>query len=229
LRHFKAVTGPFLLSGTSGTAERDEEITMLEALNRSLFLWINATPDTPAWLISLATLVARDLITIVPVLIVALWLWGPRSQVGSQRRLVLKTAIALACALTVSWLIGSLYPHPRPFVIGLGHQFLAHDATESYPSNHGTIIFTFAIAFFCWHRAWSGVVLLAAGLAIAWSRIFLGVHWPMDMLGGLLLGMLSCLVAQVTWHFCGQRLLHNISSLYRLLFAFPIRKGWVRE
>lgn len=202
---------------------------MLEALNRTLFLWINATPETPAWLISLATFVARDLITIVPVLIVALWLWGPVNQVGSQRQLVLKTAIALALALTLSWLIGSLYPHPRPFVIGLGHQFLAHDATESYPSNHGTIIFTFAIAFFCWHRAWSGVVLLAVGAAIAWSRVFLGVHWPMDMLGGLLLGMLSCLTAQAAWHFCGRRLLHNISSLYRFLFAFPIRKGWVRE
>ncbi|WP_380181734.1 undecaprenyl-diphosphate phosphatase [Kalamiella sp. sgz302252] len=201
----------------------------MEALNRSLFLWINATPETPSWLISLATLTARDLITVVPVLIVALWLWGPEHQLGSQRRLVLKTAIALGGALTVSWLIGSVYPHPRPFVMGVGHQFLAHDATESYPSNHGTIIFTFAIAFLCWHRIWSGIVLLAVGLAIAWSRIFLGVHWPMDMLGGLLLGMLSCLAAQVAWHFCGQRLLNNISVLYRLLFAFPIRKGWVRE
>lgn len=202
---------------------------MMEALNRTLFLWINATPDTPGWLISLAIFIAKDLIAVVPVLIVAMWFWGAQSQVKSQRELVLKTAIALAYGMAISWCIGNLYPHPRPFVIGFGHQFLAHTPSDSYPSNHGTIIFTFAIAFLCWHRAWSGAVLMLAGILIAWSRIFLGVHWPLDMLGGLLLGMLSCLFAQVAWHFCGRRLLQNISALYRLLFALPIRKGWIRD
>ncbi len=202
---------------------------MMEELNRILFLWINATPESPHWMITTATFIARDLIAIVPLLIVALWLWGPRSQVASQRQLVLKTAIALVYALTISWCTGNLLPHPRPFVIGLGHQFLPHAADDSYPSDHGTAIFTFAIAFLCWHRIWSGAVLMVVASAIAWSRIYLGVHWPMDMLGGLLVGMLSCLFAQVAWHFCGRRLLQNTSSLYRLLFAIPIRKGWVRN
>lgn len=202
---------------------------MMEALNRTLFMWINATPDTPGWLISMATFIAKDLIAIVPVLIVTLWLWGAQSQVKSQRELVLKIAIALAFGMTVSWFIGGLYPHPRPFVIGFGHQFMAHTPSDSYPSNHGTAIFTFAIAFLCWHRAWSGAVLMLTGVLIAWSRIFLGIHWPLDMLGGLLLGMLSCLFTHVAWHFCGQRLLQNISSFYRMLFALPIRKGWVRD
>lgn len=173
----------------------------MEALNRMLFLWMNATPASPDWLISLATFIARDLIAIVPVLIVAMWLWGPEREVGSQRKLVLKTGIALGYALTISWCVGNLFPHARPFVVGLGHQFLPHAPDDSYPSDHGTAIFTFAIAFFCWHRRWSGAVLLLMGAAIAWSRIYLGVHWPMDMLGGLLVGALSCLFAQVAWLF----------------------------
>ena len=72
---------------------------MMEELNRTLFLWINATPDSPARLLELATFIAKDLIAIVPMLIVALWLWGPHSGI---RELVLKTGIALLYALAIS-------------------------------------------------------------------------------------------------------------------------------
>ncbi|WP_337024169.1 MULTISPECIES: undecaprenyl-diphosphate phosphatase [unclassified Pantoea] len=200
----------------------------MEALNHSLFLWINATTDSPPWLINLATFIAKDVIAIVPLLIVALWFWGPREQVQSQRALVLKTGIALIYALSISWCVGQLLPHPRPFAIGFGHQFLAHAADDSYPSDHGTTIFTFALAFIFWHRLWSGVILLAVGSTIAWSRVYLGVHWPMDMLGGFLVGLLACLASHMAWQLYGERMLAFTHQLYRALFAMPIKKGWVR-
>ncbi|MCZ4058854.1 undecaprenyl-diphosphate phosphatase [Pantoea sp. LMR881] len=201
----------------------------MDALNRSLFMLINATPTSPAWLLQLATFIAKDVIAIVPLLIVALWLWGPREQVESQRVLVLKTGMALLYALAISWCVGQLLPHPRPFAIGLGHQFLPHAPDDSYPSDHGTTIFTFALAFIFWHRVWSGIILMVVGGAIAWSRIYLGVHWPMDMLGGLLVGMLGCLASHLAWQIYGHRLLDKLNPLYRALFAVPIRKGWTQS
>ena len=199
---------------------------MMEELNRTLFLWVNATPQSAAWSLELATFIAKDLIAIVPLLIAALWLWGPHP---GTRALVLKTGVALLCALTISWSIGQLFPHPRPFVMGFGHQYLSHSPTESYPSNHGTIIFTFALAFIFWHRVWSGALLLSIGIAIAWSRIYLGVHWPLDMLGGLLVGMMGCLFSQMIWPWYGASLMQRLHKIYRLLFSLPIRKGWVRN
>ena len=134
---------------------------MLENLNLSLFSLINATPDSAPWMISLAIFIAKDLITVVPLLVAVLWLWG----LTAQRQLVIKIAIALAVSLFVSWTMGHLFPHDRPFVENIGYNFLHHAADDSFPSDHGTVIFTFALAFLCWHRLWSGALLMAIAAA----------------------------------------------------------------
>ena len=201
----------------------------METLNQSLFFICNATPDSPVWLLKLATLTAKDLILIVPILAAIFWLWGAPQQMQARRQLVIKVAIALAIGLLLSWLMGQLFPHPRPFVQGIGYNFLDHQANNSFPSNHGTIIFTFAFGFLFWHRLWSGIVLLIIGVAIAWSRIYLGVHWPLDMVGGLLLGLLSCALAQLVWSWCGGGLYQRLHQLHRIIFAPFIRKGWIRD
>lgn len=196
---------------------------MLENINYALFALINATPASSWWAIEVATFIAKDLIIIVPLLVVALWLWGP-----NQRQLVFKVMLALALSLSISWVIGHLFPHDRPFVDGVGYNFLHHAADDSFPSDHGTVIFTFALAFLFWHRVWSGTLLLVIASAIAWSRVYLGVHWPLDMLGGLLAGMCGCLGAQLLWQSGGHGLYQRLQRLYRLCFSLPIRKGWVR-
>ena len=197
---------------------------MLENINDTLFALINATPASPSWLIALATFIAKQVILIVPLLAAALWLWGP-----NQRQLVFKVCLALAISLSLSWLFGLLFPHERPFAAGVGYQFLHHAPNNSFPSNHGTISFTFALTFLFWHRLWSGIALLATAAAIAWSRVYLGVHWPLDMLGGLLTGMCGCLAAGLLWPAGGQALYQSLQQLYRVCFSLPIRKGWVRD
>lgn len=202
---------------------------MLENLNNTLFLLINATPASAQWQISLATFIAKDLILIVPPLAAAMWLWGERRQVHAQRHLVVKVALAIAVSLTISWTMGQLYPHERPFAANIGYNFLHHAADNSFPSDHGTVIFTFALAFLFWHRVWSGLALMAVGIAIAWSRVYLGVHWPMDMLGGFLCGLVGCMVAQLLWQFIGAPVYPRLQQIHRLVFSVPIRKGWVRD
>ncbi|MFI8418245.1 undecaprenyl-diphosphate phosphatase [Serratia sp. NPDC078593] len=201
----------------------------MEQLNYLLFAWMNATPSSPEWSIDLAMFLARDVIAIVPLLIVGLWFWGSKKSLVSQREVVAKTTIALGFSLLASASIGMLLPHERPFVAGIGYTFLYHAPDSSFPSDHGTAIFTFAIAFLCWHRVWSGITLLIIALGIAWSRVYLGVHWPLDMVGGFMLGLVGCLFAQLVWNLFGDLIAHKLARLYRFLFAFPIRKGWIKE
>ncbi|MEO2215619.1 phosphatase PAP2 family protein [Chromobacterium vaccinii] len=197
----------------------------IEILNQSLFLLINATPETSPLAIKLATFIAQDVMRLLPLWLAALWLWGRPALRGA----ILKSVALTIVALLGNWLIGLVWPHPRPFAIPLGHTFLLHDATPSFPSNHGTI---FAMMALCWcfspARGW-GWLLAIAGVAVAWSRVFLGVHFPLDMLGALLASVFWYAALSPLWSRKGEALTESLESLYRQLLAKPIAAGLIRR
>lgn len=194
----------------------------MEQLNHQLFLLINATPASPEWLLLVANFFAVYVINIIPLILLISWLWVP------HRELVLKAVSALVIATVVAKLISAAYPHARPFVDGVGYQFLYHSASSSFPSNHGTTAFTFALAFILWGRMTQGIVFFSMALAIAWARVYLGVHWPMDMAGGFLVGLLGCAITQFLWLTAGKIMLVKSEFIYRRLFVIPIKRNWVK-
>jgi undecaprenyl-diphosphatase len=61
----------------------------LEAFNRTMFLHINGSDDSPAWLIQVAIGLANNLIYLIPLLVVGLWLWGKsRTRLHSQPQII---------------------------------------------------------------------------------------------------------------------------------------------
>ncbi|MGS1024402.1 phosphatase PAP2 family protein [Burkholderia glumae] len=127
-------------------------------------------------------------------------------------------------------LIGTTWSHPRPFVIGLGHTLTPHAADSSFPSDHLKLQWSFAFRFLL-RRVLrrDGIALALFGLSIAWSRIDLGVHFPLDMLGAIAVAAFSGVLTlhEARWY---------LGPIYRLaarihgvLFGRLIALGWVRE
>ena len=182
----------------------------LEPFNQSLFLLINADPASPGWRIQAGLIVANRLIQLLPIVLAALWLWGGQAQ----RDLTLKALAGIGAALFISYLCGALWPHPRPFTLGLGHAFFAHKATASFPSNHTIIIATLAFTLI-FDRRWAGwgyATLLLAAL-VGLSRVYLGVHFPLDIAGGLLLAPVAAGLVMPVWRRVGAPLTALLQAL----------------
>ncbi|MGR4070502.1 phosphatase PAP2 family protein [Halomonas sp. LR3S48] len=200
---------------------------METTLNLALFAQLNAAPDSDPRLLLLAEVFAVYLIWLVPALLVIGWLRGS----DRLKRPLLEAFVATLLALTASWLIGQLWPSPRPFMIPLGQTFLEHEPTPAFPSNHATIMLTMAFSLLL-HAGTRriGRYLLLLAIPVAWARIFLGVHFPQDMLGALLLAasMATLVGASRAWLILP--LYHHVAMrLYHLLFAPLIRRGWVER
>jgi undecaprenyl-diphosphatase len=164
----------------------------MENLNHALFLMLNAPEHPSALLLTIATFFAEYAIWVVPAVIAIGWLGG-----GERTRKVLLEATASGLAgLLISQVIGMVWQHPRPFMIGLGHTLLPHVADASFPSDHLTLLWAVAFSLLM-HRSprAAGAALALLGLPVAWARIYLGVHFPFDMVGAVLVAMLSAWLA----------------------------------
>lgn len=166
----------------------------LKSLDVSLFLWINASADTPGWLLAFGRWCSTDAPALAVLALSPLLLFGAQA-----RRQLLGVCLAMVLAwLAVRGIRESVYV-ARPFELGLGMQWLVHGATAGFPSFHAAVAGAWAASlavFAPWRaRRWALVAGLVA-LAIAWSRVFLGLHFVSDITAGLLLGVASALAAR---------------------------------
>lgn len=197
----------------------------IEALNQSLFLQINAGIDTPAWAVHTAIVVANDLIYLIPLMLLMFWFWGN----NASRNQVIKACLVIVLALGVNQAIGLVWPHPRPFMIGLGHTWINHVADPSFPSDHLTVFVGVGLTALWAGAPWLAAAVLAAACAVAWSRVFLGVHYPLDMLGAVVVTGLTYALVSPLWRVIGDASTRTAEKLYRAIFSRLIAFRWIRH
>lgn len=197
----------------------------IETVNRAFFLKINASPGTVPWMIDGAVVIANDLIYLIPVLLSAMWLWGNEAR----RTLAIQASLTAMMGLGLNQVIGAVWQHPRPFAIGLGHTWTQHVADSSFPSDHTTIFIAIGISLLFGRERLLGLLMLAAGLGVAWARIFLGLHFPLDMLGAVGVACFSYAAISPLWRHIGERVTGFVERLYQRFMAWPIAQGWMRR
>jgi undecaprenyl-diphosphatase len=103
-------------------------------------------------------------------------------------QVLLLTLAALAAAEVLQWGLKRLVDRPRPHLPpGAPHPLVKLPADASFPSGHATVAFACAttIALLVPRLA---VAVLVLATAIAYSRVYVGVHYPLDVVAGAAIG-----------------------------------------
>ncbi|MGV2290086.1 undecaprenyl-diphosphatase [Trinickia sp. YCB016] len=198
----------------------------MEELNQSLFLLLNAPAHPSAFMLALGVFCAEYLIWAVPAVVAIGWLRGGKAT----RQMMLEATACAVVALLLNQIIGLLWQHPRPFAIGLGNNFVAHAPDSSFPSDHLTLMWSvaFSLAMHRGRRA-TGVALALLGLPVAWARIYVGVHYPLDMAGAVLVSVASAWLVSCATRWWMPHTYAVAIRVHRTLFSKFITLGWVRR
>lgn len=158
------------------------------SFDSALFLSINGSSMSPHWLTALALFATQHLTELMVGGAIGVFVAGDRAVKGR----VMQVFVAMALAWLLARLGQHFIPIDRPFVVGLGKQWLPHAASPGFPSSHASVVFGFATAVALTAGRWYWALLaLAAAVFVAWSRVYLGLHFPSDVLAGASVGATS--------------------------------------
>lgn len=111
-----------------------------------------------------------------------------------------KCGLTMMIAMAITYLLGNLFlknviARPRPCAVDSSVTLKIPFPSEySFPSGHTSNGFTAAVTIFNYYRK-VGILSLIMAAVIAFSRLYFFVHYPTDILGGIVLGTLDALLA----------------------------------
>ncbi|WP_430540000.1 phosphatase PAP2 family protein [Neobacillus drentensis] len=113
---------------------------------------------------------------------------------GEPRLTAISSALALSASHIPVHVMKQLFPRKRPYLMIESTKFPANPLQDhSFPSGHTTAIFSVITPYILAYPQ-LGLVLIPLGMCVGISRIYLGLHYPSDILAGGVLGTLSGLL-----------------------------------
>jgi undecaprenyl-diphosphatase len=107
---------------------------------------------------------------------------------GTTRHTAISSAAALALSHIPVQVVKKLFPRKRPYLLFKTTKILPNPLKDhSFPSGHTTAVFSVIVPFIILNPALT-VVLIPLGICVGISRIYLGLHYPSDVIAGGSLG-----------------------------------------
>ncbi len=177
-------------------------------MDQALFQLINGLAGHTSLLDGLMRLLVNDYFvpTTLSLLLVSFW-FERRGEREENQRAIIRVVIALLVANFIVKAINLIYFRPRPFSVQEVNLLFYRPSDSSLPSNPAAVGFTFAAVIWQQNRRW-GAVMGGLATLFALARIYCGVHYPLDVVCGGLIGVLAAYLTAK-----GERAVNPISTL----------------
>jgi glycosyltransferase 2 family protein len=165
-----------------------------EEAQTGLVLWFNHPPEPFAVIFAAVNPLFRP----VPLLVVSAVLvgWILFTARKTAKRLEVLRALLVAVALSefAAQIMKRLADQPRPLWVIPGldaHGYPTDPHGNAYPSAHTAIAVAAVSALWPWMRWPQRIVGVTFAVLVACNRMYIGAHWPIDVIGGAAIGLLS--------------------------------------
>lgn len=128
----------------------------------------------------------------VPLLVAAVALqWWQGEDRPLKRHVLVAAGLSFLLGLALNQLVLLFVHRMRPYDAGITHLLIARSQDFSFPSDHATASFAIAAAFLFHGMRRQGILFLAAALLMIFSRVYVGIHYASDVLGGAFTGIMA--------------------------------------
>lgn len=165
-------------------------INVVSAVNHDLFLQTYNLSGKNIFLDYFMIFGAEYLIIIIFLLSIYIGI----TQTIREKKALLLALIALGIGFFLVKTIGLFIYEPRPFTTYEITPLIHFAPNDAFPSDHTITITILVIAFYYYRSKYTFVYLLAL-MWTGFSRVYVGVHYPLDIIGGIIFALAATWIA----------------------------------
>lgn len=163
--------------------------------------WINHPPQPLAALLEIVNPLLRPVPLTIVVVATAAWVLLAAGSAARRVEILRTGAVAAVLAEILTQVLKRIVGQPRPVAVIPGldvHGYPKDPWGNAYPSAHTAVVVAVVASLWPWLTRGQRILGLILVTAVPLNRLYIGAHWPIDVLGGAAIGLASAALAWLT-------------------------------
>lgn len=157
-------------------------------MNESVFRIINDIGKEQTWLNSPLTWFSNWAVVLLALFMIVTFLLSVRNRSYKDAIIMISGGISFVVTFIICKLLGQLRYNEQPFAeLENVNQLVFKEVNNSFPSDHTALFFSIMFAFYFYERKYKWLIVFPFLMAL--SRIYVGVHYPLDVLVAAIVGI----------------------------------------